>query len=78
MCCYCRCRLYKEGNRGTQLCTRCECGDRIGCGIKFDQLSEERGDSFCPMVPVYFVRNGKEVSTEKFYELFLTYWCISF
>ncbi|XP_069697406.1 SPRY domain-containing protein 3-like isoform X1 [Periplaneta americana] len=56
-------RLYKEGSRGTQLCTRCECGDRIGCGIKFDQVSEGRGDSFSTVVPVYFVRNGKELGT---------------
>ena len=54
--------MYKEGNKEAQLCTRCECGDRIGCGIKLDQISEARGDAFCTMVPVYFVRNGKEVS----------------
>ncbi|XP_021931938.1 SPRY domain-containing protein 3-like isoform X2 [Zootermopsis nevadensis] len=57
-------RLYKEGSRGTQLCIRCDCGDRIGCGIKFDQVLEGRGDPFCTMVPVYFARNGKELVTE--------------
>ncbi|PNF22199.1 SPRY domain-containing protein 3 [Cryptotermes secundus] len=55
--------LYREGSKGTQLCTRCECGDRIGCGIRFDQLTEGRGDAICMMVPVYFVRNGKELGT---------------
>lgn len=48
----------------------CECGDRIGCGIKFDQVLEGRGDPFCTMVPVYFARNGKEVSAEKWYKCF--------
>jgi hypothetical protein len=61
---YCCCRLYKEGSRGGQLCTGCECGDRIGCGIRFDQLPEGPGDPFSMTVSVYFVRNGKEVSTE--------------
>lgn len=54
-------RLYKEGSRGGQLCTRCECGDRIGCGIRFDQLPEGPGDPFSMTVSVYFVRNGKEL-----------------
>jgi len=46
------------------LCTRCECGDRIGCGIRFDQLPEGPGDSFNVTVSVYFVLNGKEVGTD--------------
>jgi hypothetical protein len=33
----------------------CECGDQIGCGIRFDQLLEGPGDSFSLMVCVYFV-----------------------
>ena len=52
---YCCCRLYKEGSRGGQLCTRCECGDRIGCGIGCDQLPEGPGDPFSMTVSVYFV-----------------------
>ncbi|PSN34268.1 SPRY domain-containing protein 3, partial [Blattella germanica] len=56
-------RLYKEGSIGTLISTRCECGDRIGCGIKFDQIMEGKGDPFLTIVPVYFVRNGKELGS---------------
>lgn len=37
---------------------RCGAGDRMGCGIKFEQISPENDPS---SVPVFFTKNGKEV-----------------
>ena len=39
-------------------CCRCQAGDRIGCGVKFEAVAKGLQAS---MVPVFFTRNGKEV-----------------
>nr|CAD7400437.1 unnamed protein product [Timema cristinae] len=56
-------RVFKEGTVGPKFGVKCEIGDRIGCGIKFDQLSEAIEDPFCTLMPIYFVRNGRELGT---------------
>ena len=58
--CGCACRLFKSNGRGRKFGEKCKNGDRVGCGIKFDQVLE--GGVPCQMVPVFFTRNGKEVS----------------
>ncbi|XP_077978116.1 SPRY domain-containing protein 3-like [Glandiceps talaboti] len=40
---------------------KCHSGDKIGCGIKFDQIEYEEG--IRQQVPVFFTRNGKELGT---------------
>ena len=37
---------------------RCQAGDRVGCGVKFEAVAKGLQAS---MVPVFFTRNGKEV-----------------
>ncbi len=38
---------------------KCNAGDRVGCGIKFEQVYEDSSPK--QMVPVFFTKNGKEV-----------------
>lgn len=52
-------RLYKARPRGMVFGPRCGAGDRMGCGVKFEQLSPGSDPS---SVPVFFTKNGKEVS----------------
>lgn len=54
------CRLYKANGRGRAFGTPCEVGDRVGCGIKFEQLLQDE-EAFRHVVPVFFTKNGKEV-----------------
>ncbi|XP_042866168.1 SPRY domain-containing protein 3-like isoform X3 [Penaeus japonicus] len=53
-------RLYKARPRGVVFGPRCGAGDRMGCGIKFEQISPENDPS---SVPVFFTKNGKEVGS---------------
>ncbi|CAL4101713.1 unnamed protein product, partial [Meganyctiphanes norvegica] len=53
-------RLYKARPRGVVFGPRCGAGDRMGCGIKFDQHSPENDPS---LVPVFFTKNGKEIGS---------------
>lgn len=58
-------RLYKgtpkvEGLVGP----KCETGDRIGCGIKFELLPTQ--DNQRPLVPIFFTRNGREIGITRF------------
>lgn len=53
-------KLYKGRSRGSTFIAKGEVGDRIGCGIRFEQafpLDQQR-----PVVPVFFTKNGKEIS----------------
>ncbi|XP_042238419.1 SPRY domain-containing protein 3-like [Homarus americanus] len=53
-------RLYKARPRGVVFGPRCGAGDRMGCGVKYDQLSLESDPS---SVPVFFTKNGKELGS---------------
>ena len=53
-------RLFKANGRGRAFGPKCNVGDKVGCGVKFDQMREE--DAAKQVVPVFFTRNGKEVS----------------
>jgi len=54
-------KLYKGRPRGQPFGPRCQPGDRIGCGVKFEAVAKGLQAS---MVPVFFTRNGKEVGTQ--------------
>jgi len=54
-------KLYKGRPRGQPFGPRCQAGDRIGCGVKFEAVAKGLQAS---MVPVFFTRNGKEVGTQ--------------
>ena len=54
------CRLFKSNGRGRKFGEKCKAGDRVGCGVKFEQVFEDGTPR--QMVPVFFTRNGKEVS----------------
>ncbi|KAK8387456.1 hypothetical protein O3P69_018191 [Scylla paramamosain] len=51
-------KLYKAWPRGTVFGPRCGGGDRMGCGVKYEQLSPGSDPS---SVPVFFTKNGKEI-----------------
>ncbi len=53
------CRLFKSNGRGRMFGAKCNSGDRVGCGIKFEQVYDDSSPK--QMVPVFFTRNGKEV-----------------
>ena len=55
-------KLYKGRPRGQPFASRCQAGDRIGCGVKFEAVAKNPGLQ-ASMVPVFFTRNGKEVGT---------------
>ena len=52
-------RLFKSNGRGRKFGEKCKAGDRVGCGIKFEQVFGDGTPR--QMVPVFFTRNGKEV-----------------
>ena len=56
-------KLYKGRPRGQPFGPRCQTGDRIGCGVKFEVVSKNSG-LHASMVPVFFTRNGKELGTQ--------------
>jgi len=56
-------KLYKGRPRGQPFGPRCQVGDRVGCGIKFDAISKNAG-LHASMVPVFFTKNGKEIGTQ--------------
>ena len=42
-------RLFKSNGRGRKFGEKCKSGDRVGCGIKFEQVFETgRPDRWCP------------------------------
>jgi hypothetical protein len=57
-------RLYKGRPRGQPFGPRCQAGDRVGCGVKFDAVARKAGGLQASMVPVFFTRNGKELGTQ--------------
>jgi hypothetical protein len=54
-------KLFKANGMGRAFGPKCRAGDKVGCGVKFEQVREE--DAAKQMVPVFFTRNGKEVGT---------------
>ncbi|XP_063219657.1 SPRY domain-containing protein 3-like isoform X2 [Bacillus rossius redtenbacheri] len=60
-------RVCKDGLIGPKFETKCEQGDRFGCGLKFDQVSDSGDEPFHTVIPVFFVRNGKELGTTLFH-----------
>jgi len=56
-------KLYKGRPRGCPFGPRCQVGDRVGCGVKFDAAAKNSGLA-AGMVPVFFTRNGKELGTQ--------------
>uniref|UniRef100_T1IP15 B30.2/SPRY domain-containing protein n=1 Tax=Strigamia maritima TaxID=126957 RepID=T1IP15_STRMM len=54
-------RLYKGHQRGSAFGPKCETGDRMGCGVKFDQVVSHEYDR--PLLPIFFTRNGKEMGS---------------
>ncbi|KAK2144810.1 hypothetical protein LSH36_729g02038 [Paralvinella palmiformis] len=50
-------KLFKSSGAGRPFGPKCCVGDRIGCGVKFEQA---KNDS---IVPVFFTRNGREIGT---------------
>ena len=74
-------RLFKGSSRvGRQFGPRCYTGDKIGCGIRFDQMIDDAGggggggreDGAPPhhqqkdILPVFFTKNGKELGRVSF------------
>lgn len=59
-------KLYTGSSRGSfQICKlKCGSGDRLGCGIKFDELPSWENQQ--TLVPVFFTRNGKELGCVSF------------
>ncbi|GAB6026660.1 SPRY domain-containing protein 3, variant 2 [Chamberlinius hualienensis] len=55
--------LYKGRPKGSNFIAKCEIGDRIGCGIHFNKITSQDQDSDKPLVPVFFTKNSKEVSS---------------
>lgn len=62
-------RIYLGHQRGTIVASKCEVGDRLGCGVRFENLPSQRQLHGKPsiMLPfvkmrVYFTLNGIEVS----------------
>lgn len=53
-------RLYKGCGLGRPFGSKCLSGDRMGCGIKFDQ-NDASGMRL--LVKVFFTRNGEEIGT---------------
>ena len=51
-------KLYKGRPRGQPFGPKCNIGDKIGCGVKFEAVSKNPGLS-AGMVPVFFTKNGK-------------------
>ena len=51
-------KLYKGRPRGQPFGPKCNIGDKVGCGVKFDAISKNPGLS-AGMVPVFFTKNGK-------------------
>ena len=56
-------KLYKGRPRGQPFGPKCQAGDKVGCGVKFDAISKNPGLS-ASMVPVFFTKNGKEIGTQ--------------
>ena len=55
-------KLYKGKPRGQAFGSRCQTGDKVGCGIKFEAVSKKPLSS--GMMPVFFTKNGKEIGTQ--------------
>lgn len=53
-------KLYKGRPRGQPFGSRCQTGDRVGCGLKTENISGLHGS----LVPVFFTKNGKEIGTQ--------------
>ena len=51
-------KLYKGRPRGQPFGPKCNIGDKVGCGVKFDAISKNPGLS-AGMVPVFFTKNGE-------------------
>lgn len=58
-------RLYKGTPKGVIFGPKCETGDRLGCGVKFERLS--RQDNLRVVADVFFTKNGKEIGSTAFY-----------
>jgi len=56
-------KLYKGRPRGQAFGPKCQVGDRVGCGVKFDAIAKNSGLA-ASMVPVFFTKNGKEIGTQ--------------
>jgi len=54
-------KLYRGRSHGSTFISKGEIGDKIGCGARFDQVSSI--ESRKPVVPVFFTKNGTEVSS---------------
>ena len=61
-CNYCT-RLYKAKGHGRPFGQPCDVGDRMGCGIKFEQVKDDAA-ALRHVVPVFFTKNGKEVDLQ--------------
>lgn len=57
-------RLYKGRPRGQPFGARCNTGDRVGCGVKFDSVAKNPAPLHASLVPVFFTKNGKELGTQ--------------
>ncbi|CAH1785723.1 unnamed protein product [Owenia fusiformis] len=55
-------KLFKSNGHGRPYGGKFQAGDRVGCGVKFEQMQVEHGKPR-QMVPVFFTRNGKELGT---------------
>ncbi|GAB1605036.1 SPRY domain-containing protein 3-like isoform X1 [Argonauta hians] len=53
-------RLYKACGMGRPFGPKCFTGERMGCGIKFDQTDVS---GVRPLVKVFFTKNGDEIGT---------------
>lgn len=59
-------KLYKGSPRGSYQIVKPQCGsgDRLGCGVKFEELLSWENQQ--TPVPVFFTRNGKELGCVSF------------
>ncbi|KFM80855.1 SPRY domain-containing protein 3, partial [Stegodyphus mimosarum] len=53
--------LYRDAPKGVIFGPKCETGDRIGCGIKFENISSQ--DNQRHFILVFFTKNGKEIGS---------------
>ena len=59
-------RLFKASGFGRPFGSKCNIGDRMGCGIKFKANEGDERPQPDQAVQVFFTRNGQEVNILSF------------
>lgn len=54
-------KLYQANNMGKEIGGKCQPGDRVGCGVRFDPVKDHHYNKH--VVQVFFMKNGQELGS---------------